>query len=125
MRSKRFKTLASKLWTSRATISVKATSSDGVFDDVVNKTIAKDRPCKVVVKRLNPVDTSKGIGEASYTATLLIDTDIDIPAGSVIDVTDQNGHKVRYKQASNGFTSYSNHQEVSLIFNDKAKKGDY
>lgn len=125
MKSNRFKALASKLWTSRATISVKATSSDGVFDDVVNKEIAKDRPCKVVIKRLNPVDTSKGIGEASYSATLLIDTDIDIPAGSVIDVTDQNGHKVRYKQASNGYTSYSNHQEVSLVFDDKAKKGAF
>lgn len=122
MKSTRFKQLASKLWTAKATIYAKVESSDDVFDDVTDKVIVKNTPCKVVVKKITPVTDEKGVGETQYTATLLISPDITIPAGSVIDVTDEHDHTTHYKRG-NSYTGYSNHQEVALIHDEKATKG--
>ena len=53
-------------------------------------------------------------------AKLLIRNGIDIPAGAVIYITDQNGNTVKYKRSSKGYSGYYSHQELAMVRDEKA-----
>ena len=53
-------------------------------------------------------------------AKLLIRNGIDIPAGAVIYITDQNGNTTKYKRSSKGYSGYYSHQEIAMVRDEKA-----
>lgn len=108
-----------RLWTDKATITgTKAVVKNHITNNVA-VTIVEDEPCKVVLKAQS-AGTQSFYGTDQYDAKLLIRNGINIPAGAVILVTDQNGNTVRYKRASKGYTGYYSHQEIVMIRDEKA-----
>ncbi|MCL0330608.1 hypothetical protein [Apilactobacillus xinyiensis] len=121
MTNNRFIKATKRLWRSKATIYGKTAAKDDLFDDVSDKLIVADEPCKVILKGLN-ADTMNMVNNQIYNAKLLIRNGIDIPSGAKITITDVNGHTTKYKQASSGYTAYPSHQEVAMIYSEVAKE---
>lgn len=81
-------------------------------------TIVENEPCRVSYTRESLVSVA-GVPTTTQTILLFIRPDIDIKAGSVIEVT-QNGRTIKYKGSSTT-AKYTNHQEVVLeLYEDKA-----
>lgn len=108
-----------RLWTDKATITgTKAVVKNHITNNVA-VTIVEDEPCKVILKSQS-AGTQTIFGTDQYDAKLLIRNGINIPAGAVILVTDQNGNATKYKRASKGYTGYYSHQELAMIRDEKA-----
>lgn len=58
--------------------------------------------------------------EIIYETKLLCSTDVEIPAGARVVVTDIHGNVRDYRRADEGFMSYITHKEVTLIRNVNA-----
>lgn len=108
------------LWNDTVTIFGTDSITDGVFTDAVDKMIVENEPAKVVLKGLQASNQSF-FGTDNYDAKLIIRTEIDIPAGANITVTDVNGVTTDYKRASKGYSGYVSHQEVAMVRDEKAK----
>lgn len=74
--------------------------------------VYKDVPCKLSFKSINSVDNSSGVGKVTQTIKLFIAPEIEIKAGSKIEVTQNN--KTNYYSRSGEPAIYSNHQELQL-----------
>ncbi|TPR48183.1 hypothetical protein DY037_07265 [Apilactobacillus micheneri] len=110
----------SSIWDDRATIKgVKKAVDDRHITTNVEYDLVKDEPCRVVKKSLSPGNQSF-YDEVRYNALLLIRNGINIPKGVNIVITDVNGNKATYQRASGGYSNYSTHQEVALIYDEKA-----
>lgn len=109
------------LWFDRAKITGWQPVKDGSITSTKEVTIVDDEPCKISRKSLKPSD-QKDFGTDEYDVVMYIRTDIDIPAGSNVYVTDVNGKVTKYKQSGKAYTGYVSHQEVALIREEKAKE---
>lgn len=108
-----------RLWCDKATIqsTEPVVKHHVTYEETV--TIVEDEPCKVILKGQS-AGTQTYFGTDQYDAKLLIRNGINIPAGSVILVTDQNGQTTKYKRSSMGYTGYYSHQELAMIRDEKA-----
>ena len=108
-----------RLWTDKATITGTKEVVIHHVTDNIPVTIVENEPCKVILKSQS-AGTQTIFGTDQYDAKLLIRNGINIPAGAVILVTDQNGNATKYKRASKGYTGYYSHQEIAMIRDEKA-----
>lgn len=107
------------LWTDKVTITATQAVKVGHITSSQPVTLVKDEPAKVILKSQSA--SQEGFyGTDSYDAELLIRTGLDIPAGAVITVTDQNGVVTKYKRSSKGYSGYATHQEIAMVREEKA-----
>lgn len=119
MKFPRLKKIAPILWADRVTIYTTRAVKHGAFTEAEQVTICKDEPAKIILKGQN-TSVQTFYGTDHFDAILLLDNTINIPAGSTILVTDQNGTHVKYKRSSKGYTGYYSHQEIALERDEKA-----
>lgn len=113
------KKAVSLLWTDKAKITGTKKVTKNHITNSVETTIAENEPCKVVLKGQS-AGTQTIFGTDEADAKLLIRNGIDIPAGAVIYITDQNGNIVKYKRSSKGYSGYYSHQELAMVRDEKA-----
>lgn len=113
------KRVVSLLWTDKAKITGTKKVTTNHITNSVETTIAENEPCKVVLKGQS-ASTQTIFGTDEADAKLLIRNGIDIPAGAVIYITDQNGNTVKYKRSSKGYSGYYSHQEIAMVRDEKA-----
>lgn len=113
------KQVVPRLWFDKATIQGTKKVVKNHVTNNVPITIVENEPCKVILKGQS-AGTQTIFGTDKYDAKLLIRNGINIPAGAVILVTDQNGNTTKYKRASKGYTGYYSHQELAMIRDEKA-----
>lgn len=109
------------LWIGRATISEyqSVTNPDTYETTQELVPVVTDEPCRVSYTRETVTDIQSGASSVVQLIMLFIRPDIDIKAGSVIEVT-QRGKTTKFKRSSKP-AIYTNHQEVSLeLYEDKA-----
>lgn len=109
----------SLLWTDKVTITGTEAVKHGHITNNEPVTIVEDEPARVILKGQS-AGTQSFFGSDKYDAELLIRNGIDIPAGAIITVTDQNGKVTKYKRATKGYTGYYSHQELAMIRDEKA-----
>ena len=113
------KKVVSLLWTDKAKITGTKKVIKNHITNSVEITIVENEPCKVVLKGQS-ASTQTIFGTDEADAKLLIRNGIDIPAGAVIYITDQNGNTVKYKRSSKGYSGYYSHQELAMVRDEKA-----
>ena len=113
------KKVVSLLWTDKAKITGTKKVIKNNITNSVETTIVENEPCKVVLKGQS-ASTQTIFGTDEADAKLLIRNGIDIPAGAVIYITDQNGNTVKYKRSSKGYSGYYSHQELAMVRDEKA-----
>lgn len=107
------------LYNVKVTIVSHTPKKDGVFTDGdAEENLLIDYPAKISKSGLSTKDQKEFLPD-KYDAILIIDTDIQIPAGCDVVATDIYGHATRYKQSTRGYV-YQSHQEVGLLFDEKA-----
>lgn len=74
--------------------------------------VVENEPCRLSYSKDNVTDMENSVAGIQQTIKLFIRPDIDIKAGSIIEVT-QHGTTNKYKRASEP-AIYTNHQEVIL-----------
>lgn len=109
------------LWDGRCTISVYQEVTDPetfqTREELVP--IIEDEPCRLSNKTNTVVADVKNVAETSKNIVLFLRPDLEVPAGSVIDVT-QYGRTTKFKNSSTPSVYYT-HQEIQLgIYNNKA-----
>lgn len=78
-----------------------------------------DEPCRLSYEYEQSTNIRSGAAVVSQSITLFIRPDIDIKAGSVIEIT-QHGKTIRYKGSSRP-AYHTNHQEIKLdIYEENA-----
>lgn len=78
-----------------------------------------DEPCRLSYNREQSTNIESGAAVVSQSITLFIRPDLEIKAGSVIEIT-QNNVTEKYK-GSGKPAVYTNHQEIILeLYEDKA-----
>lgn len=107
------------LWTDKAKITGTKKVTKNHITNSVEITIVENEPCKVILKGQS-AGTQTIFGTDEADAKLLIRNGIDIPAGAVIYITDQNGNTVKYKRSSKGYSGYYSHQELAMARDEKA-----
>jgi hypothetical protein len=111
----------SLLWIGKATISEykEVTDPDTFQTKHTVVPVVTDEPCRVSYKQEPSTNIATGAAQLTQVIMLFIRPDIEIKAGSVIEVT-QHGRTLKYKRSSKPAV-YSNHQEVVLeLYEDKA-----
>ncbi|WP_413627690.1 hypothetical protein R4B61_00365 [Fructilactobacillus vespulae] len=109
------------LYRDKATIYViENKSSDSPFSDDENTPVPllSDINVKVSKRQLSPLKGNM-YGSDNYDATIFLDNDVKLPAGSIFEVTDVNGNVTTYKDASSGYTSYKTHQEIAVNYMER------
>jgi hypothetical protein len=107
------------LYNVKVTVISHTPKKDGVFtDDDVEEKLLTDYPAKISKSGLSTKDQKEFLPD-KYDAILIIDTDVQIPAGCDVIATDIHDHETRYKQSTRGYV-YQSHQEVGLLFDEKA-----
>ncbi|QNQ80786.1 hypothetical protein [Lactobacillus sp. PV034] len=109
----------SLLWRDKVTVIGTKPVKHGAITNNEEVTIVEDEPAKVIVNSTK-AGNQTFFDTDQYDAKLLIRNGINIPAGAVIVVTDQNGNTVRYKRSSRGYTGYYSHQELAMVRDEKA-----
>jgi hypothetical protein len=111
----------SVLWIGKATISEYKDVTDPKNFQTSHQLvpIVVDEPCRVSYKQEPSTNIATGAAQLTQIIMLFIRPDIEIKAGSVIEVT-QHGRTLKYKRSSKP-AIYSNHQEVVLtLYEDNA-----
>ena len=109
------------LWKGKATISEyqEVTDKDTWATSHELVPVVENEPCRVSYSREPSTNIVTGAAQLTQIIMLFIRPDIEIKAGSVIEVT-QEGRTVKYKRSSKP-AIYSNHQEVVLeLYEDNA-----
>lgn len=102
------------LWTGRCTIS----EYESVVDPDTFQTsqreviVVEDEPCRVSFSSEAITNPATGVAEMSQFTVLFIRPDLEINAGSVVEIT-QNGRTTKYKRSGKPAV-YTNHQEIRL-----------
>ena len=106
------------MWIGRCTISEYQDVTDPITHQTTQQevVVVENEPCRLSHKSESTVNEENGAPMVAQVITLFIRPDITIPAGSVIEVT-QNGSTKKFKQSSEP-SIYSNHQEVTLSIDD-------
>ncbi|WP_279132101.1 hypothetical protein [Lactobacillus intestinalis] len=107
------------LWTDKVKITGTKPVVKNHITNNVSTTIVENEPAKVILKGQSAGNQSF-YGTDQYDAKLLIRNGINIPAGAIIYVTDQNGQTTKYKRASKGYTGYYSYQELAMTRDEKA-----
>ena len=116
----KLKEIAPMLWNDKVTIqTTKKVINEHHITTSEPVTVVLDEPAKVILKGLKNSEQSF-FGTDEYDAKLLIRAGIDVPAGSTIIVTDDNGKVTRYKRSSKGYSGYVSHQEIAMTRDEKA-----
>lgn len=102
------------LWIGKCTIFEYQTTKDEITKQSTQKQVpvVVDEPCKVSYNREQATNISSGAAVISQSITLFIRPDLEVKAGSVIEVT-QHGKTTKYKGSSKAAV-YTNHQEIVL-----------
>lgn len=102
------------LWIGRCTIYEYQTVTDPYTFQSTQKEVpvVVDEPCRVSYNREQATNIQDGAAVISQSITLFIRPDLEIKAGSVIEVT-QHGVTTKYKGSSKS-ALYTNHQEIVL-----------
>ena len=116
----------SKLWVGKCTISTYQDVTDPETFQTTQQLvpIIVDEPCRlsqnvVAHSRYELTSVVEGVPNIEQYIVLFIRPDLDIPAGSVIEVT-QHGRTEKYKRSSKP-AYYTNHQEIVLeLYEDNA-----
>ena len=103
-----------KLWIGRATIYEYQTVTDPYTFQSTQKEVpvVVDEPCRVSYNREQATNIQDGAAVISQSITLFIRPDLEVKAGSTIEVT-QHGVTTKYKGSSKS-ALYTNHQEIVL-----------
>lgn len=81
--------------------------------------VVENEPCRVSFSSEAVTNPTTGVAEMSQFTVLFIRPDLDIAAGSVIEIT-QNGKTTKYRRSGKAAT-YTNHQEIRLtLYEDYA-----
>ena len=104
----------SRLWIGRCTIYEFQTVTNPYTYQSTQKEVPVviDEPCRVSYNREQATNIQDGAAVISQSITLFIRPDLEVKAGSVIDVT-QHGVTTKYKGSSKS-ALYTNHQEIIL-----------
>ena len=104
----------SRLWIGRCTIYEFQTVTNPYTYQSTQKEVPVviDEPCRVSYNREQATNIQDGAAVISQSITLFIRPDLEVKAGSVIDVT-QHGLTTKYKGSSKS-ALYTNHQEIIL-----------
>ena len=102
------------LWIGKCTIFEYQTVTDPNTFQSTQKEVAvvTDEPCRVSYNREQATNVQNGAAVISQSITLFIRPDLEVKAGSVIEVT-QHGVTTKYKGSSKS-ALYTNHQEIIL-----------
>ena len=109
------------LWKGKATISEYQEVTDKETFQTSHQLVpvVKNEPCRISYRQEPSTNITTGVANLTQIIMLFIRPDIEIKAGSVIEVT-QDGRTLKYKRSSKP-AIYSNHQEVVLeLYEDKA-----
>ena len=103
-----------KLWIGKCTIFEYQTVTDpNTFQSTQEEVaVVTDEPCRVSYNREQATNVQNGAAVISQSITLFIRPDLEVKAGSVIEVT-QHGVTTKYKGSSKS-ALYTNHQEIIL-----------
>lgn len=110
-----------KLWVGKCTIYEYQSVTDPDTYQTTQSlvTVVRDEPCRVSYTRETITDNNDGVPNTYQLTMLFIRPELDIKAGSVIEIT-QRGRTIKYKGSSTT-AKYSNHQEVVLeLYEEKA-----
>lgn len=107
-----------RLYRDRATIKgyVK-TEKDGWTDNELTEIVTEEK-CKVSLKSQRALEQGI-VAQSNYDAKLYLSSEINVPDGAEIIITDVNGRVTRYK-GSRPF-GYANHQEIFMQYKERAK----
>lgn len=103
-----------RLWTDRATVTVRRAVTSAVthltaFEEV---TLLTDLPCRLSFETLRPA--GKGtVATAEQSVKLICAPDVELPAGCKISVTRPHGGTLVYARSGTAGV-FSNHQELLL-----------
>lgn len=101
-----------RLYTDTATIITYENGTPDAYGKIRQRAVTHEAvPCRVSFKSVTSANID-GIPQVSQSITLFLESDIELPVGSSVDVMRQ-GQLLRYKTA--GYSSvYGSHQEVAL-----------
>ena len=102
------------LWIGKCTVyQYKTVTDPNNFQSTQSKVaVIIDEPCKLSYNKEQATNIASGAAVISQSITLFIRPDLEIPPGSVIEVT-QHGKTTLYK-GSGKPAVYTNHQEIVL-----------
>lgn len=111
---------ATMLYRDRATISKPDNVGPvkGFADGNKGRTVIADNVPVTVSMSRNLMGPIKGDSYSvdQFSAVIMLENDIAVPAGAIFEVTDVNGSKRTYRSASKGYTAYQTHQEVAVEY---------
>lgn len=109
------------LWKGRCTVWEYQDVTDPDTHQTIQRevVVVENEPCRVSFSSEAVTNPSSGVAEMSQFTVLFIRPNLNISAGSVIEVT-QNGKTVKYKRSGKPAV-YTNHQEIRLtLYEDYA-----
>lgn len=109
------------LWTGKCTIYEYQDSIDWETKQTTQREVAvlEDEPCRLSYRHEQATNIQSGAAVVSQAVILHIRPDLEIPPGSVIEIT-QHGKTCKYK-GSGQPAVYCNHQEIVLeLYNNEA-----
>lgn len=92
---------------------VKDNNSVFIEDKLKPSKTYTDKPCRVSQKNIG----GSSDGAVKYETRLFISSELNIPAGSRVVVTDKHDNVTEYVRTGEPF-KYSNHQEITLLRDD-------
>lgn len=106
--------ILARLWIAECTVYEYQDVTDPVTFQTTSKLVPviEKEPCRLSYSYNSTTSSTTGIATVGQIITLYIRPDLEIKAGSVIDVT-QHGRTFRFKRARNPAV-YTNHQEITL-----------
>lgn len=106
-----------KFYTGTCDIIERQKVPDGNLTKFEEVTVQKNVPCRLSYRTYNNTNTDEGANEVSQVARLFLSPEIEIKAGSKIEVT-QAGRTVAYKKSGQPAV-YESHQEIGLELFDR------
>lgn len=80
-------------------------------------TVATDQPCRLSFGSVPTTEIKDNVAQVAQITKLFIDPEVEIKAGSIIEVT-QNNKTQKYK-ASSAPIVHTNHQEIQLELEER------
>lgn len=102
------------LWSGRCTIweYENVTDPDNFQTSQREVVVVEDEPCRISFNTEAVTNPESGVAEMTQFTMLFIRPDLEISAGSIIEVT-QNGRTTKYRRSGKPAV-YTNHQEIRL-----------
>lgn len=102
------------LWKDRCKVTVREyiVNPDNGQDELQERVLFEDEPCRLSYKAVAANADTEEAAALKQTIKLFISSDIEVPAGSKIEITRNN--KALAFTASGEPALYTNHQEITL-----------